>query len=740
MSKTFVVQLDDDENIIGDDASLPLPCSISRCCLSTGAGARPGGRGKNYVIRSASLWKSDAALLCLEHLQLLALTLSMSLAWPWPLEWITGAGFLLIANGDLWEMTKIYSGVYRGQAHASEDPNAIPLDYLAYSIAWMVLTVGVPLLAGSLYLSLPRLFPATLDMARGGGIMRASASLMRVELLRAKLVRALLLWAQAIATPLGLVMVRLLDCRDYPAPGGAEGTTSRSVVLRETACWSGAHLGLLVPMAAISACYLLLVPVWMLYTIKKELISPRPTVCCCRGRALHETFLRLKEAEYERNIDTTWATHHYAIFSSFQRPWVCFRPCSFFFKAGMLLIYGVLFYSLWYQALFAFIKIAVISLVFLVAPVYRIISFHVMLVFSAVASLCNVTLGLLLTLGAQNALLVGRNLLYALLLINGGWLLVAVIWLASLFLKSSGCCVSKKRFWCGPPLWPKLSELDLTSSGHSDLTEKFVRAILRGRHTLEQCYILPRLFTPVHQLSHDILVVNAYYREAELVSDPMEGSLWALLAEMIDVHTVLLKHSLFATSTKYSVSRCAEELMELLPSLRQRLEKREYDLALWTPRKRRMLLKMTALVAFLAASSTKHSKEGGEESASDYSVLPVVYVGTGWQEGGGRQHEAGQGGGGGVGGRKGSEFSFLQDDSEETNNDSFLRTIDQWEVARRASMDVSPRAAHTSSARSKASVRFTLDTISGSMSDRPSSALSTVSSTDRLIQSINEKF
>ena len=45
--------------------------------------------------RSVSLWLSDAILLCVEHLQLFALILSMSLSWSWPLSWIRGTSFAL---------------------------------------------------------------------------------------------------------------------------------------------------------------------------------------------------------------------------------------------------------------------------------------------------------------------------------------------------------------------------------------------------------------------------------------------------------------------------------------------------------------------------------------------------------------------------------------------------------------------------------------------------------------------
>ena len=52
------------------------------------------------------------------------------------------------------------------------------------------------------------------------------------------------------------------------------------------------------------------------------------------------------------------------------------------------------------------------------------------------------------------------------------------------------------------------------------------------------------MFAPVHELSQQIQVINAYLREAELLSDALHGTLWDLLDEMIVAHEKLEPKSL----------------------------------------------------------------------------------------------------------------------------------------------------------------------------------------------------
>ena len=592
---------------------------------------------KHRRSRSVSLWPSDGILLCVEHVQLFALILSMSLSWGWPLSWIRSTSFALLFNLDFWEFAKVQT-VYRGRTHAFEDPNTIPFSYFGYSLAWLAAVAILPLLGWLAYLAIFRV---------------RYFSPVHALLYSARLVRGLAIVFQVLSLPLGLVVVRLFACQHYATPGLNE-PQYRSTVLRDTECWSGAHLTVLAPLLVASLFHFVVLPVWMIYRIRMELISP--SLCTHRTWRTHEKYVLVKETEYLLGLDIAWAINHYPLFSSFKRPWVWFRPFSFFAKAIILVLYGGLFYSLQYQvvAIFAFICVCWVAVVLI--PVYRLFSFQLMLIFSIFVNLCNLVLGILLALEVQNALLIGQNLINALVVINAVWLFVAIMWGIYLFLRSSNMSRSRCR-----PVWPLLPELDVTTKRSSSHTQKFAKAILAARQVAERCYSSTQFFAPVHELSTQIQIINAYCREAEVLKDPMHPSLWGLLYELIDLHTELYPHSVFKTSTKEYVPRPVQELMRLMPSLKKRLEQREYDLSLWTPAKRRILLKLLAVAAFMNNRSLRVRIR--LDQSTDVA--------------------------------RASAMSLFHDETEQ-ENDAFLQEVEQWEVARRKSVSMKrpPRLQH----------------------------------------------
>jgi len=59
-------------------------------------------------------------------------------------------------------------------------------------------------------------------------------------------------------------------------------------------------------------------------------------------------------------------------------------------------------------------------------------------------------------------------------------------------------------------------------------------------------YTYPVMFAPVHNLSKQIQVLNAYVREAEYLGDALHGTMLDLLDEIIEVHSHMCQKSLFA--------------------------------------------------------------------------------------------------------------------------------------------------------------------------------------------------
>ena len=580
----------------------------------------------NQKRSKVSMLGSDALILAVEHIQIYALILSLSLAWPWSYDWIRVNSIVFFFNLDFWEFTKVHT-VYGSQTQAYEDPNAVPFNYLAYAITWLLVAALVPSIFTICYFTIQRL---------------PSYGPLDVILFRAKLTRVFIMVAQLLAIPFGVTAVRLLDCQHYTDVATGE-QQFRSIVLRDTLCWSAAHLGIMVPLLLIAAIYFIVLPLWMIFSIRKQLVSP--LFCTCNTWRTHERNLLLKEAEYVQEIDITWAINNYSAFSSFRRPWVWFKPFSFFAKALILCIYGGLFYQQVVQTITLFVFVGVLLLMVLVLPVYRVQIFNFMFTFSIFINLCNLCLGMLLSLGVQSALLYGQNLINSLLVINLSWGLVATFWLTYIHFRSLK--VVGKRLG---PLWPVMPELDSTNPFRSEHTEKFFKALLSGRRVLEKCYSSTKFFAPVHELSRQVQIINAYCREAEVLEDPAHPSLWALLAEMVDAHSSIAPHSVYGTSTKDSVPHKVHQLMELVPALSRRLEQREYDFILWTPTKQRILLKLLSVATFLRRRTS----------------IPIVLSYPNLRM------------------SRTSTLTFLSDDWE-GSNDRFLVDIEKWEAMRKKS-------------------------------------------------------
>lgn len=586
----------------------------------------------NQKRSKVSMLASDALLLAVEHIQIYGIILSLSLAWPWSYDWIKVNSIVFFFNLDLWEFTKVHT-VYQSQMQAYSDPNVVPFNYIAYALTWLFITIVMPSIFAGIYFTVPRLsIYGPLD----------------VILFREKLIQVFLIIAQLLTIPLGIVIVRLFDCQQYPDEITGE-LEFRSIVLKETQCWNVTHLGIMVPLLWVAAIYIIALPSWMVFNIWRE-INTSPVCCtCCSSWRAYEQNILLKEAEFVQEIDLTWAIRHYSLFSSFRRPWVWYRAYSFLTKVLILGIYGGLFYQQVIQTIVLFTLFAAILLTVLIVPVYRVRIFNFLLIFSIFINLCNITLGLLLSLGVQSALLFGQNLINSLLVVNLAWGICVGIWFTYIYLRSQK--IIGKRLG---PMWPVLPELDSSDLFRNEHTEKFFQAILGGRRVLEKCYSTTEFFAPVHELSRQIQIINAYCREAEVLEDPAHPSLWAFLAEMVDAHSSIAPNSIYGTSTKGSIPQKVEYLMELIPTLKKRLEQREYDFILWTPINKRILLKLLAVSTFLR----RRSKRIRIPVEISYSNLKNSRPST---------------------------ISFLNDDCEDCN-DRFLIDIEKWEAMRKKSL------------------------------------------------------
>ena len=522
--------------------------------------------------RSPALWKSDLIVLIIEHLQLYALILSLSLRWPWPTEYIRQSRYLFLINFDLWELAKTDDDIYRGVAGATVNPDNVPLDYFAYSLSWLLVAVCVPISCIIFHYSLKKIKRIKVQAA---------------ITLQSYNIQGFFIFAQLLCLPFTMVTVRLLQCDMY---GGSE---YHSVVLRDGKCWDVVHIGILVPMAMASVCYMVIVPLWMLLVIRRQLVVSC-SCCACQGHRTHENYLRLKEMEYSLQLEDTWLTKNFRLFSSYRRSWVLYRPTSILTKALIGLLYGALFYSMQAQAILLFTVLSLWLLVVLLLPVYRLHVFNVLLIISLLANTSNSVLGLLIAIETESSLIVGQNLVNGLLVIQFGWLSTSILCTLYLLLRYYHkvgpllIFTSRARH---TPLWPALA-----TSNHD---HKYLQAIFQSRCLLDYIHSIPGILAPSHHLANQIQVINAYCREAELLNDNLHSMLWSTLDELIDLHNATRSSSIFANSTKLNVQQTANELIQLLPSLQARLLQREHDLILVPPVKRRLLLKLFVLSTFL---------------------------------------------------------------------------------------------------------------------------------------------
>ena len=249
-------------------------------------------------------------------------------------------------------------------------------------------------------------------------------------------------------------------------------------------------------------------------------------------------------------------------------------------------------------------------LVILVKRPFRVRTFNFMLAFNHLCITANALIGNFMEVPPWDtpsqfvivSFLRNPTIMHILISLNGGWLTVFLFWIVYLILR-------EKKIIGRSALWPKLSYENSNIVGED--SKKYLKAVLRGRHTLERALSTIPLFSPVHELSRQIQIINAFCREAEYISDPTHDTLWDLLDELIQAHNHLSPISVFgaASTSKESVRETAKEFLKLKPSFSKRLAQRECDLILVPPKKRRLLLKMYALGVFVNGTKMKRKQK-----------------------------------------------------------------------------------------------------------------------------------
>ncbi|XP_022105517.1 uncharacterized protein LOC110987250 isoform X2 [Acanthaster planci] len=513
--------------------------------------------------RQTMLVLHDALFLVLDFLQFYALLAAISLRWPWPFNWLYPTRFLFLANLDVWEFMKMNDPeVYNSARNNFIDSTLIGFDYRWYTLGWAIFIFVAITLYIILYIAM--------------NYQKRYNLLLQV----ARLQRAYIILCQVLAMPIGVMMAKLFHCN----------ADDNMDVHNATPCAGGEHLAYVVPSLAIYVGLFIILPIWMIMKIRTQIFSNRSE--------RHEGFLQLKETEFSHGLDFIWAIKLYHLFSSFRLVWAYYRPVMFLFKLVLLASYAALLWLPMWQMIVFLVAICPLFLVILIRRPFRITSFNVYIMINFLCMLILAIMGLMQNLFDTNSVFFQAEYLFSELLAVGAfWAVFTVVWFVYVLLRYYGLLCR------GVPLWPEMTSREVNKL--SGETQKYMRALLKGRIVLEHALSTCPLFSPVHELSRQIQIINAYCREAEYLHDPIHDTLWDLLDELIEAHTHLSPVSLFSESVKSSIRETAHEFMKLMPAFKKRLAQREYDFILMTPMKRRMLLKMFTLGVFANGKMNK---------------------------------------------------------------------------------------------------------------------------------------
>lgn len=613
---------------------------------------------ETFVHHGITLWVSDAVIMIIQHIQIFALILTMGERWGFPGDFVRGAAFTFLFNLDIWEFTKVVvSKAYTGPLNLNTfiESDRVGIDYSNYLIGWttcialigcgFLITYGVFLYRKPVYLLL--------------------------HVARMKRVFSVII--QLVSLPIGITYARVFHCRSDNVWNVQNNVQCYSLehwvfvaialiiaillfmvypinMIRKTrgqviCCSQEKHEGYLQLKEAEykqGLDILWAVGQFHLFSSFRRLwIYYRPIMMVLHF-CLVSYFAVLLHFSEDNPLQLSLAQKLlinipilvlfflvlFILFSSgLARPpvsacrsftsWCCWKGISrllhIIFNITPMWVVAKVFLLLLVVGLCAIDHLgggigALLSLLCLImvrSLPFRVMSFNFMILFCLLINICNAYLGTMVEMFNANEIV---NAIYAppipeiiLTWINVGWSCGAILWLIYLLGRYFGVLFSKR------PLWPTL-----TTDGKSNISEetkKYMRAVLRGRHTLEKALSSPPMFAPVHELERQIHIINAYCREAEFLDDPTFDSLWDLLDELIEAHRNLSPQSLFALSVKKSIRETAKEFMTLMPQMRKRLDQREYDFILMDPMKKRMLLKMFVLGTFVNGRMDKVKRD-----------------------------------------------------------------------------------------------------------------------------------
>ncbi|ELT88995.1 hypothetical protein CAPTEDRAFT_219939 [Capitella teleta] len=513
--------------------------------------------------RGSSLIANDACLLILWFLQLFSVLQSFGLRWPYPEMFLKTTKYVFFFNLDVWEFVKLNSnGTYTSLQNYYTPTELISFKYWYILIGWLVLIL---LLFVAYIIALNVLY-------------YKQNPYMLVQI--AQLQRAYAILVQVLSLPFGTAVARLFHCN----------TGDLVDVDNSMTCNGGTHWALLAPSITFFLILYITFPAWLILRTRSELLNMTTD--------RHEGYLQMKETEYVKGLDVQWTIANFHIFSSFKKYGAYLRAALHLLHALILICYAAFFKQMFAGALVVDLILFSMFLAFLVLRPFRVPAFNAYIILSFLILTLDGMMGVLVSsfdsYSLQTVWLTPSYLNIVLMLVNGAWLAITVIFLVFIMMRHLGCCSS-----CYPdtPLWPSMTSKDLANM--SPRTREYIKGIIICRMLVDECLTMCALFAPAHELARQIHIINAFCRESEFLRDPLQNYLWDTLDEVIEAHMQIAPKSLFAESVKDSIRTTAVEFMKIMPAFKRRLNQREFDFILIHPKKKRLLLKLYCLGIFL---------------------------------------------------------------------------------------------------------------------------------------------
>ncbi len=503
--------------------------------------------------RTVNLYVFETLWFLVDYLQLLACFWSAGRAWKWPFWFLRSQRWTLVFSIERWRQ-------YTDPAGGALVVRPSPFSYYG----WMYFWLCAPFALWFLYRFVSGLRYFTSRTERG------------LHTVRAHIDAVFLFAAEAMYFPWAVNLFTMFSCGLAGSKDGREVlSTDYSVV-----CGTASHIILIIVGSALGLGYLVGFPLLVARRISASVLFPRPKS--------YERSIRLAEFEYLTGLSDQYSALSMHIFASYRRYWTMYRPFNLFHK----LLVAVLFWGLWtsprQQALTILITlVAPVPLQLLFVPHRRPLA-NVVLLFSRLILAVQVLFGYLAASLARSAILVSSVLYFVMVGFN---VILLGIYCLEIFIS-----VYFRATW---PVQRLLIQQE------ADLHSLYVSAIERARDMCDRYYGLENfMFVNTADLGDAITRLERYRKRAKRDDLAIEGSLANAIEDLIAIYNVARSQSVLPFP----------QLEALLPALRDRLDRRDYELLLLPRIKKNILFKLFAIRAWYPAGAKPRRPDGPVEA------------------------------------------------------------------------------------------------------------------------------